>query len=238
MGRHWQMRRSGSSVEPGAGAISPLLVGLQAYWALGEASGNRLDSLGVETLAPSGAPIGVEGKLGDSCQFSPTTSDLLSRASDAGLRLNGTSWTIAGWFLLDSLSAMPLLGQWGAGSKAYLLECDGENLVANVSSNGLDAHQVPDTLVLEEGVWTFFAMRFTLPGTILGIRTNNNAMVTSNIGVATFSSASAFVMGFEEISENFFAGRLDDIGLWKRALTDAEIDQLYNAGNGLAFPFS
>jgi len=35
-----------------------------------------------------------------------------------------------------------------------------------------------------------------------------------------------------------FDGMIDEIGVWSRALTDAEVTQLYNAGAGLQYPFS
>jgi hypothetical protein len=34
-----------------------------------------------------------------------------------------------------------------------------------------------------------------------------------------------------------FNGSVDEFGIWKRALTSAEISSLYNSGNGLKYPF-
>ncbi len=36
---------------------------------------------------------------------------------------------------------------------------------------------------------------------------------------------------------NYFVGDLDEIGIWSKVLTQGEIDELYNAGAGLAYPF-
>ena len=33
-------------------------------------------------------------------------------------------------------------------------------------------------------------------------------------------------------------GLIDEVGFWKRTLTSGERTQLYNSGNGLAYPFS
>lgn len=35
----------------------------------------------------------------------------------------------------------------------------------------------------------------------------------------------------------YFDGQIDEIGIWSRALTSTEVSDLYNSGNGLAYPF-
>ena len=35
-----------------------------------------------------------------------------------------------------------------------------------------------------------------------------------------------------------FKGTIDELGIWNRALTDADVSKLYNNGNGLSYPFS
>ena len=34
-----------------------------------------------------------------------------------------------------------------------------------------------------------------------------------------------------------FVGKIDEVGIWERRLTEAEIEELWNNGNGLAYPF-
>ena len=33
-------------------------------------------------------------------------------------------------------------------------------------------------------------------------------------------------------------GIIDEVGIWARSLSDAEVTQLYNAGAGLTYPFT
>ena len=35
----------------------------------------------------------------------------------------------------------------------------------------------------------------------------------------------------------YFNGKIDEIGIWQRALTESEVEELYNNGNGLQYPF-
>jgi hypothetical protein len=37
--------------------------------------------------------------------------------------------------------------------------------------------------------------------------------------------------------DKFFPGSIDEAGVWSRKLSNGEISQLYNSGNGLAYPF-
>ena len=39
-------------------------------------------------------------------------------------------------------------------------------------------------------------------------------------------------------NNKFFNGAIDEVGLWSRALSAAEVTSLYNAGVGLAYPFT
>lgn len=36
----------------------------------------------------------------------------------------------------------------------------------------------------------------------------------------------------------YFKGRIDEIGIWNRSLSSGEVNELYNSGSGLAYPFS
>jgi hypothetical protein len=40
------------------------------------------------------------------------------------------------------------------------------------------------------------------------------------------------------LGPDYFDGQIDELGIWNRALSAAEISQLYNGGSGLQYPFS
>jgi hypothetical protein len=48
-----------------------------------------------------------------------------------------------------------------------------------------------------------------------------------------------FVIGARRTSDNQapFDGLIDEVGIWSRVLTAAEIAILYNGGSGITFPF-
>lgn len=54
------------------------------------------------------------------------------------------------------------------------------------------------------------------------------------------SSFSCFALGCEQLTtggsaSEYFRGLIDEVGIWRRALTGAEVTELYNAGAGLSY---
>lgn len=45
-------------------------------------------------------------------------------------------------------------------------------------------------------------------------------------------------VGNRETSSEYYTGELDELGIWARALSSAEIAELYNSGTGLTYPFT
>src|SRR4029077_17083863 len=49
--------------------------------------------------------------------------------------------------------------------------------------------------------------------------------------------ADAFWLGQKGNNTQYWDGRIDEVGFWKRLLTSTERFNLYNLGNGFAYPF-
>ncbi len=72
----------------------------------------------------------------------------------------------------------------------------------------------------------------------LGISVNAGIANTTAHSAGVFDSTSNFTMGRNDESLTlYWDGLIDEAGFWKRVLTSDERTQLYNAGNGLAYPF-
>ncbi len=224
----WRRRREAST----------LLTGLAAHWKLDEASGTRYDSAQAHHLTTHGNPMQVEGKVGGyATQFSPSRYDYLSTNSTPALRLNATDFTLAGWVFFDSVDAVSLLGKWQSGSREYLLACDGTFLALSVSSNGSDLTTLNGSVSLETATWYHFAAWHDTTLQTLNLAIDNGVPASASYASGVFAADSDFEMGRDAIAETYFGGRLNSVSLWKRLLTAAERTQLYNGGNGLAYPF-
>ena len=71
----------------------------------------------------------------------------------------------------------------------------------------------------------------------------NGTSVGSTTGSGSGTLATGYTAGLHISSDNgtaaqAFDGMMDEIGVWSRALTATEVTELYNSGNGLAYPFS
>lgn len=126
-------------------------------------------------------------------------------------------------------SIMEVLGQWdGAnGSWRLLHDTDNGGLLVDISQN-----RVLSNTNIADNKWHF----------VVGIYDNNNYKIYVD-GVLKVSSSVALtgllsgynlrVASLSLSPTSSLIGELDNLGLWDRALTSAEINQMYNDGIGL-----
>ena len=67
---------------------------------------------------------------------------------------------------------------------------------------------------------------------------NNNAAAVTAHTLGVHNGSATFHLGCNEEGLSYLNGRLDSVSIWKRVLTASERTQLYNAGNGLDYPFN
>lgn len=226
-----------------------LLTNLVAYWKLEEASGTRDDSHGSNDLADNNTVTQAAGKVGNAGQFVRANTEYLSIADNAEVSAGNIDWTLSAWVYLDSkpASVMIAVGKDSnvAGNREYVLDwfntndrfrfvvfnAAGATKIAEANNFGApttatwyhligwnDATADTVNLAVNDG---------TADSTSTAAFTPNNAAAEFRIGARVFVGA-----------VNPWDGRLDEVGLWKRVLTAAERTQLYNAGAGLAYPFT
>lgn len=213
-------------------AGSTLNNGLLNYWKLDETSGNRADSKGSATMAPSStAPGSTTGIIGNAATFNGSSSFL----STSGVAtLGSTSWSIAGWTNVQGGGSIISKGTF-TGS--------GHGFTANLSvsawhpqiSNGTTFSELTATFP-GTGVWVFFFISYD--GSTFQSSINNGTMASASISITLDDSSYSFVMGADTNGTNgFINGFLDETGIWNRVLTSSEITSLYNSGSGKTYPF-
>ena len=223
----------------------PLSASLVSYWELDEASGTRIDSndLNKNHLTDNNTVTQNTGKVGSAAEFTRLNSEYLTRASNASLQTGDIDQTICAWVYLNSKPAgtMRIAGKTdnttGAG---YAI--DWQNTAdrfsfrmwqagGGASLNAIASHFGAPAL----STWYFVVARFD--------SVSGNGIITVNNGTksATAKSASpgsdtvAFAIGANGDGTSFFDGRIDQVGLWKRYLTDTEVTFLYNNGAGRTY---
>jgi hypothetical protein len=220
---------------------------LVAYWKLDESSGNASDATGNgSTLTNNGSVTYSAAKINNGASlggagkyFSCSDNSYISTTGD-------TTWQV--WWYPTTLNAQQaFFDKWNysAATREYEVFANYSGgtttLYVNLSSNGSTASTASKTTTsISTNNWYHLVyvytastgtVEFFLNGSSLGTSTGNLTSIynsTSTLGIGQYITG-----GGGNIS-----GMLDELGMWKRALSSTEVTELYNSGNGLAYPFT
>jgi len=224
---------------------------LIAYYKFNETSGDLLNlcSLTGSTDCVTGfdgSPVGViyglEGIKGEAFGFDGIDDEI----DHGDLPIDGlANVTINMWAYSPDLTPNGHSSQyWSKGelegsSFEFYLFVDGRVVVQN-GSNSL-IRTAPIGSIPAINTWYMATVRFdgTLPQ-VDRMKIYINASRVDNLGAGTNKTTTAsspgdpFRLGeLGRIVGQNFTGRMDEISIWTRTLTEAELTQLYNSGSGL-----
>lgn len=216
---------------------------LIAFWKLNEAtSATRNDSVGSHHLTNVNSVEQIAGRVGYGAHFTRTESDRLSISDNANLSTGDIDFTIAAWIYLDSKPGdMVIVGKFigSTNQREYVLKFSKavDRLEILTSPNGTTTGQCDnfDTLFGSPptATWIFVVAWHDSVANTLNIQTNNGTTRSVSCTTGVFDSTSPFVVGALNNTESqYWNGRVDALGFWKRVLTSEERTALYNAGNG------
>jgi hypothetical protein len=227
---------------------STLTTGLVSYWELNEASGTRIDSHGSNDLASVNSVGSATGlNSANAADFEKDSSQYLKIDDSAQSGLDLTSdFTIAGFANFESNTFVALAAKYlTTGNQAsYSLRKFADNTTeiwADLSSNGSTIVQnggnVPGQTNWATSTWYHIAYRYTAStGTVkFTVNAANSVSATGyptsiHNGTAQFSLGVGMVAGAE-----YMDGLMQYWGVWSKVLTDDELTELYNSGNGLVY---
>jgi PKD repeat protein len=218
--------------------VPSLITGLLAYWKMDEATGDRADSYATYDLTENATVDAVAGKIGNAASFDAA----LEKLTQASLDLSGKSaLTISAWIELGATSqvyfaaapsAFQLLGYVSGGPYTNALL---------VYINNIPNAQLAFNSVLT-GAGTFDHVVIRYDGSQSTNATKLRAWVNGVEQTAAFSTgtvpaalggSAGFDVGWDG-SGTYSIGSVDELGVWDRLLTDAEIATLYS---GTPFPW-
>ena len=223
---------------------SSLLSSLVSFWKLD----NVNDSVGSNTLTNNSSVTFEAGKVGNAARFtrSGTTSNFLSHADNADLSTGDIDFTLCAWV---KLATKP-----GAGYAPYFFsKNDGTagnaeySLAYVVSSDnfqfytgdGVSQTGVSSVAGVSTGTWYFLVAGHDSVNNRIYISVNGGTAVTMPFTGTIPSTTTAFGIGGRgDVGYDGLDGWMDAVGFWKRLLTAEEISELYNAGNGIEWPFA
>ena len=179
----------------------------------------------------TGGPVSSLGKVGQALSFDGTNTVSIP----AGIQLalsGGTEVTLAGWFKGSQIQSMIRLQNGGYiiltwnGAEKSLVSTDG--ITTGLDFGGQN---------LEDGEWHHVAMTWkknTTNGWVNYVDGNiANQKDSADVNLPLLGAAS--YLGSHNGSSEFMTGQLDDIRIYNRALSSAEIKKIYDVTKGSVY---
>jgi hypothetical protein len=243
------------------GRFRALRVGLVAYWPLnedatsGDVTAEDWTGRGNDLTSNNSVPS-VAGIQGNGREFNAANTESLAASTDrADLRfMDGRDWTFAFWCNLASWpgSLMAFASRDGVSAGQREILCDartsaslrritfetGPGTSPNTQTLVSDQATAGDRLALN--TWHFVAFTYNAATRVLSARLNAGTL-SGQTGSGTLAAGTP-VVGTRPLNlgrrpgaapDLFLTGLMDEVAKWDRVLSSAELDTLYNSGNGI-----
>ena len=216
--------------------------GLVAYYKMEEASGTRVDSFGSNDLTAVGLPGVAVGISGSAAHFTLGSTQYLQSVNPVDLRMGRTSFSICYWAYIDSINLidnMWLVNKSLDGSAANSefftgLITGATSLFKFFTSDGSGTQVVTASNfgAVSINTWYFVACIYDSANQVIKISINNGDSNSTAQTTGILATTLNFVVGRlgNDASTGYHNGRIDELGVWKRALTNQELSDLYQGG--------
>jgi hypothetical protein len=198
---------------------------LQAFYKLSDLS----DSSGNNrTLTNNGNVSFASGKLGNAATINGNWF-----STDETLNLTN-SFTVACWVKINSSGSLkPAVSQWQGGLGSFYIGTANDQYVF-ATCHDEDVYNPTwlygGSAALNEWVY----MVGTYDGNTEKLYVNNALIASQSTSQLVNPFVGQFKIGTLDGGGEFvFDGEIDAVGIWNRALSDAEVAELYNGGTGL-----
>ncbi len=221
---------------------------LISFWKLEEASGNRADEVGGNTLADVNTVTQAAGIVGNASLHALAGVEYLSIGDNAALSTGDIDFTISYWIYFISLTAtQQIITKWNStgNDREYACNYDGDpnnrfQLVVDSAGDGVTS----STIVANSfgappsGQWIHVVCWHDSVANTINIRINNGATDSGAHSAGLSDQAADFRIGALGDASGPIDARMDAVGFWKKVLSEAEHNQLQNGGFGVEHPFN
>lgn len=220
--------------------------GVVSYWKLNEASGNRADTFGTNTLQEEGGTVGssATAKFGNSAFTTGVGSFERLRITDANqVGLESDNFSVQIWIYPTATAVADVFlskGNDGFPGMFYLTTNLGNTVNARWRFRGGDnGGDLWDMQTADPGLGAPIAINTWYH--IVGTRTKGGQarLYVDGSLHAFFGGANNATMGntadfsLGSTTSSTFTGLSDEVVYWNRELTAPEVTQLYNSGAGV-----
>ncbi len=220
-------------------SLSPLWnpSGLVGYWPLDEGSGTAaIDYSGNNTMGTwNGTQIGTAGyysagKVGTYSASLNGTNDYANLGNPTILNL-GSVGTVSAWVYRTRSGAYQTImskGKFDAGTNGYTLGIRNTNALEVLIGDGGSYNDIITPYTVPASAWTHVAMTWS-SSTLTAYANGSSVASMAQTRIPTPSSSIATIGYNINESDDLFGGQIDDVRVYNRALSAAEIFALYNA---------
>jgi len=215
--------------------MSTLLTGLVSYWKLDEASGNAADSHGSNNGTNVGTATFTAGKINNALTLNGSTQ---CQTVGTSLLSAYTAVSVACGIKLDVTGAFQhMIGKTDDATYNQLFRVTNANKLQATVATATETY-ITGATSLTTGVW-YFAV-YTWDGTNINLYLNasTDTSAVAKSGTMKTSSDLVSIGRSSVVSASYFDGQIDEVGIWNKALTAAEVTELYNGGAVLPYPFT
>ena len=229
------------------------LMDVSAYWNFDETTGSFYD----EIASLEGVPTSIVHQSGgriNYCAKYDATTDVIMVTSNSQIMMNGgTTYSVSMWVYLDVLPQT-------AGRNYYLcrlfdltntsaaffiyMGSDGNYVGASFYNTAKTQYYVENNNAWSTGTWRHIVVvnQGDVQAIQIYINGVNNISYKSPAdglfrGTMMPGDLNMRIGNITATGTSAVDGRIDEMGIWHRALTSDEVAELYNAGSGKAYPF-
>lgn len=220
---------------------STLNVDIAAYWKLDETSGTREDSVGSTDLTDNNTVGSAAGKSGNAAVFVDANNEKLTVTDNAVVSVGNVDWSLMFWVKPTDVSGTdPLVAQYDnltASDRAYRVTRSGSNYSFDYYDTGGTAHTGNTIGSAAAGTWAHIAVVHDATENTIQIYLNKTAIdpISETLGIRDTSEVFQICGNPGTVECD---ATIDEVGIWDKALTQAEVNEHYNkTDSGSSYPF-
>ncbi len=210
-----------------------------SLYAVYNGESNANDSFGSNNGTAVGGLTYTTGKIGNAFNLNGTNSYVSLPNSANQFNFTG-DFSVSCWFKTNTVSGNQMifsnLAYNGGNRRGYYIVLAG-NTIGCWLTNHPQYQEFYTSGVISTGTWYHLSVtresgvvKIYLNGTLLA--TDTNAITLGNY-VTVLTSIGAYTNGVSTTSH--FNGQIDALNIWQKSLTQSEITELYNSGNGAQY---
>jgi subtilase family serine protease len=211
--------------------------GLVSWW---QAEGNANDSFGTNNGIPLGGIAYTNGEVGQAFLFNSNNAYIRIPASPTLNVGAGSGFTVECWISPSNLIQADPIVEWNTGSGAYGVHFYlnigyAGNIYANILDTSGNAHLIGTTSTLvKSNVFQHVALTYDKPSGVATLYYNGAILLQQTLGSFTPQTTYDLYLGRRPLTGGTiyeWAGLMDEVTIYNRALASNEIAAVFNAGS-------